>query len=140
VCADIDQKEVFVVQQRRWIRIPPSPSEEQVHNLIIEASSDHPRGVSNGDSKVTHVLRHYGACTDDGPIPDSDARQYQRAMADPDVVSDFHRMAPGQGLQPSVKEPPIVVGGDRIETVTDSIDSDMGPKLAVPADRNLSAV
>ena len=75
----------------RFVEVPPSKLDELVHQIIVEAPSDFPSGVARHDGKWPDVTRNDGPRPDHRPIADRDAAEEERAVPDPNVVSNRHR-------------------------------------------------
>src|SRR5690349_9366115 len=95
---DVGHEEVFIFEERCRVQIPPLPMRQQLNELTIEAPSDDPRWIPDGDPVITHVFRHDSAGANDGTVADSDTRQDDRSVPDPDIMADIHWITARQML------------------------------------------
>src|SRR5262249_8495326 len=102
---------------------------------------DGTRRISGDDRVRLDVLRDHSSGGDHGAAPHGDAGEHDRAVADPDVVPDLHRVVPRSASVADPRRAPdrdaeamhvVVVAADDADTVR---DQDAVPDPAVAFDR-----
>ncbi len=75
------------------IPVPPRQRGQAVRNVFGKPPPDGPRRVSGNDSVGRNVPGYDGAGGDHRAAADAATRQYDRAMSDPDIVTDIDVIA-----------------------------------------------
>src|SRR3546814_15300352 len=82
-----------IVERGAEPQMIPIPPGEPVHALTrpgCEAVANELCRNTADDRVGSDIAGHDGPCPDHGAVADGDAGQDRRAMADPDLVSDYH--------------------------------------------------
>ncbi len=75
------------------VPVPPCQRGEPVGDIFRKPPPDHSRRVSRDDGVGRDVLGHDGACRDHRAGADAAAWQHDRAVPDPDIMTDVDAMA-----------------------------------------------